>query len=125
MCSFLARRNNLFLLQNKIFFLSFNLGLTEFLFFIFYNFGHKPPFYERHDIIIIALFINVSSVINLLNVIIGYENVTHILNVFRKFSMCINLILDTLKFTTINLRMNIIYNKSRSYYNNTTLLIHT
>jgi hypothetical protein len=38
------------------------------------------------------------------------NDVTPILNVPRKFSMCINLILDTLKFTTIMHRMNNLYN---------------
>jgi hypothetical protein len=41
--------------------------------------------------------------------------ITPILNVSRKISMCINLILDTLKFTTISLQMNNINNKSSSY----------
>jgi hypothetical protein len=42
-------------------------------------------------------------------------SVTPILNVPRKFNMCINLILGTLNFTTIIHRMNNLYNNERSY----------
>jgi hypothetical protein len=42
-----------------------------------------------------------------------------ILDVSRKSSMCISLVLDTLKFTTINFQMNNLYNIMRSYNNNT------